>query len=264
MVYYSPNNNYGENEGVHFYTNTYFSNPLYLQGNSIYANNNSRLRLTTSSTPRSNDILELFYSNSSGSYTSGGGAAISALQTSGSATRFACYSDRYVFYESSNNRIDCYNHIYMNNYDIYDADISTASDIRLKTNINDTQINALQTLNQIEMKEFDWIESGKHEDVGMIAQQLQPILPDLIAEDPETGKLSIKMNKFIPYLIKAIQELYVMVGGEENLIPTAIKDYDYNTKENFVKTLKSLRCNADAGHVADQSMSVAKSTKIPI
>jgi hypothetical protein len=264
MVYYSPNNNYGENEGVHFYTNTYFSNPLYLQGNSIYANNNSRLRLTTSSTPRSNDILELFYSNSSGSYTSGGGAAISALQTSGSATRFACYSDRYVFYESSNNRIDCYNHIYMNNYDIYDADISTASDIRLKTNINDTQINALQTLNQIEMKEFDWIESGKHEDVGMIAQQLQPILPDLIAEDLETGKLSIKMNKFIPYLIKAIQELYVMVGGEENLIPTAIKDYDYNTKENFVKTLKSLRCNADAGHVADQSMSVAKSTKIPI
>lgn len=57
------------------------------------------------------------------------------------------------------------------------------------------------------MKEFDWIESNEHEDIGMIAQQLKEVLPDLVYEDKETSKLSIKTDILIPYLIKAIQEL---------------------------------------------------------
>ena len=267
MVYFSPNNNYGETEGVYFYTNTYHSNPIYLQGNAIYANSNSRMRLTTSSTARSNDILELFYSNSSGSYTTGGGTGIAALRTDGTATRLACYSDRFVFYESSSNRIDCYNHIYMHNYDIYDTDISTSSDIRLKINIEDTKINALQTLNQIKMKEFDWIESGKHEDIGMIAQQLQAILPDLVTEDSESGKLLIKMNRFIPYLIKAIQELYTIVDGDSNAVSLSedgdLDDYTLDEKESFVKIIKSLRPSNTVLDIIERSPS-SELMKMPI
>ena len=77
----------------------------------------------------------------------------------------------------------------------------------MKTNINDTKVNALDILSSIELKEFDWIEDGSHEEIGMIAQQLQTVAPDLVFEDEQTGKLSIKTIKLIPYLIKAIQEL---------------------------------------------------------
>lgn len=97
--------------------------------------------------------------------------------------------------------VDIQGNINMNN------NILNQSDARLKTNINNTNINALDKINQIEMKEFDWIENNKHEEIGMIAQQLKKVLPDLVYEDEETSKLSIKTDKFIPYLIKAVQEL---------------------------------------------------------
>lgn len=67
------------------------------------------------------------------------------------------------------------------------------------------------------MKEFDWIESNEHEDIGMIAQQLKEVLPDLIYQDEETDKMSIKTDKFIPYLIKAIQELSQVINKFDSL-----------------------------------------------
>lgn len=92
------------------------------------------------------------------------------------------------------------------------------SDATLKTNIDDTKIDALDKLNQIKLKEFDWIENNEHENIGIIAQQLQDILPELVCEDSETGKLSIKTTKFVPYLIKAIQELSSLVGNKVDKI----------------------------------------------
>lgn len=143
--------------------------------------------------------------------------------------------------------VDCYSNIDMHYFDIIDADMVTSSDARLKTNIQDTTIDALSVINQIEMKEFDWIESGKHENIGMIAQQLQTIAPDLVTEDSLTGKLSIKTNKFIPYLIKAIQQL--SKNEKENVsaytrTSTAkpvkwIDTYDMSTKKDFIKNLQS-------------------------
>ena len=92
------------------------------------------------------------------------------------------------------------------NFDMGSYSIQNNSDISLKTNIADTNVNALDLLNRIEMKSFDWIESGNHQDIGIIAQQLQNVLPNLIAENADS-KLSIKPIEFIPYLIKAVQEL---------------------------------------------------------
>jgi hypothetical protein len=139
--------------------------------------------------------------------------------------------------------INCYTNI-----DMHECDITNESDVRLKTNIYDAKINALDKINLIEMKEFDWIESEKHEDVGMIAQQLQSIIPDLVHEDTTTGKLSIKTTKFIPYLVKAIQELYLMLSV--NSISTFALDdntyqvekwhdeYTMTDKENFIKAIR--------------------------
>ena len=93
--------------------------------------------------------------------------------------------------------------------------VTSGSDARLKTNIVDSRTNALSLLSDIELKEFDWLSDGSHTSVGIIAQQLKEVIPELVHENPETGMLSIKVDRFIPFLVKSIQELYVLCGGKK-------------------------------------------------
>ena len=97
--------------------------------------------------------------------------------------------------------VDIYSNIDMHNWDILNQ-----SDARMKKNIQDCSVNALELLNNIELKEFDWVQTGEHEAVGIIAQQLQEFAPELVKEEKD-GHLSIKTLKFVFYLIKAVQEL---------------------------------------------------------
>lgn len=89
---------------------------------------------------------------------------------------------------------------------------SQISDERLKTNIKSTKINALDTLNSIEMVEFNWRKDNKFEKIGAIAQQVQSVDKDLVVhdmDDKQTYNDYLRINYYdtIPYLIKAIQEL---------------------------------------------------------
>lgn len=93
---------------------------------------------------------------------------------------------------------------------------SQISDKRLKENVRPTKVNALDTLNQIEMVEFNWKKDGKFEKIGAIAQQVEIIDDSLVVqhfEDKDTPTDYLRINYFdtIPYLIKAVQEL-----SEEN------------------------------------------------
>lgn len=89
---------------------------------------------------------------------------------------------------------------------------SQVSDERLKTNIKPTKINALDTLNNIEMVEFNWKKDGKFEKIGAIAQQVQSVDETLVVKhtiDKDTPSDYLRINYYdtIPYLIKAVQEL---------------------------------------------------------
>lgn len=89
---------------------------------------------------------------------------------------------------------------------------SSVSDERLKTNVKPTKINALETLNNIEMVEFNWIKDGGFEKIGAIAQQVQSVEKTLVVNDTSdknnpSDYLRISYYNCIPYLIKAIQEL---------------------------------------------------------
>lgn len=89
---------------------------------------------------------------------------------------------------------------------------SRISDERLKTNIKPTKINALDTLNNIEIVEFNWKKDGKFEKIGAIAQQVQSVDKDLVVrdmDDKQTYNDYLRINYYdtIPYLIKAVQEL---------------------------------------------------------
>ena len=84
-----------------------------------------------------------------------------------------------------------------------------ASDRRLKENITSATINALDAINKLDMVEFDFIKDKKHEEVGLIAQEVEQVIPQAISRNPENEDdfLHIDYTAFVPYLIKAIQEL---------------------------------------------------------
>jgi hypothetical protein len=85
-----------------------------------------------------------------------------------------------------------------------------SSDERLKEN-KVVLIEALNKVNQLSGYEFDWIPMvGIHEneghDVGVIAQEVEKILPEVVTTR-DNGYKAVKYEKIVPLLIEAIKEL---------------------------------------------------------
>lgn len=81
---------------------------------------------------------------------------------------------------------------------------NSLSDITKKTDIVIID-NAISTINKIEGVEFNWVDNG-YKSAGVIAQQLEQILPHLVETDTE-GLKSVNYNGIIGYLIQAVKEL---------------------------------------------------------
>ena len=98
--------------------------------------------------------------------------------------------------------------------------IDRASDKRLKENIVDSNIVALDKIKQLKMKSFDFISTGKHEEVGLIAQEVEAVLPSVISKNPEKADdyLHIDYVAIVPYLIKSIQELNQKIEEMEKTV----------------------------------------------
>jgi hypothetical protein len=92
------------------------------------------------------------------------------------------------------------------------------SDIRLKENIQ-LIADPITLVNQIRGVRFDWTEDyiqgrggedgyfvRKH-DIGVIAQEIESILPEIVA-DRDDGFKAVKYEKIVPLLIEAIKELH--------------------------------------------------------
>ena len=83
-----------------------------------------------------------------------------------------------------------------------------SSDKRLKDNIVRIE-NPLEKVGKIGGYTFDWNDkqqtyTGK--DVGVIAQEIQEVLPELVTER-DNGYLAVKYEKIVPLLIESIKEL---------------------------------------------------------
>ena len=87
--------------------------------------------------------------------------------------------------------------------------IDKSSDRRLKENITQTAVNALDRIDNLDMVEFDFIKDKKHEEIGLIAQEVERIIPQAISRNTDNPDdyLHIDYTALVPYLIKAIQEL---------------------------------------------------------
>ena len=85
-----------------------------------------------------------------------------------------------------------------------------SSDERLKDNIQPIK-NPLEKLSQISGKTFDWNEEKqniyKGRDYGVIAQEIESVLPELVNTREDTGYKAVKYDKLVPLLIESIKEL---------------------------------------------------------
>lgn len=102
---------------------------------------------------------------------------------------------------------------------------SQVSDIRLKENIENSETDALETVNRMKVRQFDWKErmGGWHQDIGFVADELEEIDPNLALGGgyDENGEMDIKQINspyLLNYAIKAIQELSAKVEAQEKRI----------------------------------------------
>jgi hypothetical protein len=101
-------------------------------------------------------------------------------------------------------------------FEVYDV-----SDARRKTDIAPTMLDALALLAQLPVREFrfrggrgwrsqgdGWLKGDLHR-CGLVAQDCQDVLPELVEQLPEEmgGWLSMSPMKLIPILVRALQQL---------------------------------------------------------
>lgn len=99
----------------------------------------------------------------------------------------------------------------------------SASDIRLKENVLDCEINALDAVCKMPVCSFDWKETGVHQPLGLVADDIEKIDPLLVlgGGENEDGSMNVKqIDRLLltEYAIKAIQELSAVVKEQSRKI----------------------------------------------
>lgn len=89
--------------------------------------------------------------------------------------------------------------------------IDSTSDVRLKKNIKNTDISALPIINQMKVRQFDWKETGVHQQLGLVADELDKFDPLLTVGGgyEADGSMYVKqIDRLLltEYAIKGIQE----------------------------------------------------------
>ncbi len=99
---------------------------------------------------------------------------------------------------------------------------SAISDERLKENIQETKLNALERIKQLNHVQFDWKLTKEHEEIGYIAQELEKIDKNYVVKIPnpqnEDVKYTVRELAILATATKAIQELNEKVEKQEKLI----------------------------------------------
>ena len=117
--------------------------------------------------------------------------------------------------------------------------IAYASDGRLKTNVKPIE-NAIDKVKQIRGVEYDWVDdivdhygfhpTKKHE-VGVIAQEVEKVLPEVVTTAPFNGNyvqkfpekedpnfLTVNYDRIVPLLIEAIKDQQKEIDELKSLI----------------------------------------------
>ncbi len=135
-------------------------------------------------------------------------------------------SNKLVIYTNGSNALE-----FDANNAVFRRKISENSDIRLKTNIVDMPIDSLDAIRNLEIKKFDYLD-GRKDYYGIIAQQAQQYLPELINTDSE-GYLMVDKSAMTYVNMHAIQQLDSKVDNKVEQLEAKIA-----TLEKELATLK--------------------------
>ena len=92
---------------------------------------------------------------------------------------------------------------------------------RFKENIRDSEYGLSEVL-QLQSRQYEFIADGKS-DIGLIAEEVDPIIPELVGRDEENKPISVAYDRFVSVLVKAIQEQQATITALEARI-TALEN----------------------------------------
>lgn len=104
------------------------------------------------------------------------------------------------------------------------------SDRRLKENIQPLSVSALDAILKLKPSTFNWKKTGAH-GTGFIAQDVQEVLPEAVAESDITGDLTLNDAYFTPYLVKGVQELSEKADNQQEKIDQQQQEIELLKKE---------------------------------
>ena len=128
--------------------------------------------------------------------------------------------------------------------------LSCSSDARLKNNINSlTASSGVAALMQLNPVTYNWISeaTGTPAHVGFVAQQVLPILPDLVSQGPD-GYYTLNYAGFTPYLVKAVQEIASISGVFEQNLIAWLGSASNGIGDLFAKNLYATNVTAQTGN----------------
>lgn len=129
------------------------------------------------------------------------------------------------------------------------------SDARLKKDVKDTNISALELINKIEHREFNWREDNKHEKLGYIAQELEEIDSNFVkkyeVKDENENVIdydyTINDRFIISLLTKGMQEQQGIIDRQQAQIDFLMKKIDKKGEFKFENKIKKAKRVKDYG-----------------
>ncbi len=123
------------------------------------------------------------------------------------------------------------------------------SDRSFKTNIADLTKYDLSTINKIRPTQYTVISSGVPQ-IGFIAQELQPIIPELVSSS-EDGKLGVNYGGLTVVLTRALQELDAKVDSKGEIVIEGVAEHPVvrNQTTDSLITITSASAKAVIGNL---------------
>jgi hypothetical protein len=81
---------------------------------------------------------------------------------------------------------------------------------RFKTNIRDNTTYGLAAVNALQSRMFEYKDDGRT-DVGLIAEEVAEVVPELVGLDDENNPLTVDYKRFVSVLVKAMQEQQTLI-----------------------------------------------------
>lgn len=127
------------------------------------------------------------------------------------------YSPRYYDLDNSSYYLDPYSNSYLNM--IYIKNYALWSDRSMKKDIEELEGSLGKILN-LKGVSFKWKdeENGIGEDIGLIAQDVEKIYPEIVSTDEKTGLKAVQYSNLVAPLIEAIKEQQQQINELKNEI----------------------------------------------